>query len=61
MPTNETRAVTMSGVTIARIPDGKVVERWAHPDRLGCSSAWAWAARTIRPTGVGTASTLNRR
>lgn len=29
------KRVTMSGVTIARISDGKMVELWAHPDRLG--------------------------
>lgn len=29
------KRVTMNGVTIARISDGKVVELWAHPDRLG--------------------------
>ena len=29
------KRVTMSGVTIVRISDGKMVELWAHPDRLG--------------------------
>ena len=29
------KRVTMSGVTVARISNGKVVELWAHPDRLG--------------------------
>ena len=29
------KRVTMSGVTVARVSNGKVVELWAHPDRLG--------------------------
>ena len=29
------KRATMSGVTVARISNGKVAELWAHPDRLG--------------------------